>query len=417
MTRTTGVRHGPVFRNSHTVAPVLAAQTRLLYENEDRSIHQRFTAEQGAFWREAEAFFSSHVDEALRVRTEAGGAEFDEGFHRAIGRDGWIGLQVPTEHGGGGRGFVDGAIVAELGELFGAPMLAPMVASIVSYMISRHGTDALRERWLSGLLDGSVVACLGYSEPEAGSDLGSLTTRAARTADGWELTGTKVFTSLAHVADVALCVARTGEVEARHRSLTMFVVPLDDVVVEPIWTVGGFRTNFTVYDQVVVPDDHRLGDVGEAWQLLMGALDLERAGTARVGQARRILRLLLEEETAGAAIVDRTAEARALVARILAARALAYEVAWRQDADREVTKLAAMSKVAGTELVRDVTQFAMDVLGAPGLLSRGAGSAPCQGEIEHQYRNAVRYTVTAGTNEIMRSLIAQQGLGLPRARG
>jgi alkylation response protein AidB-like acyl-CoA dehydrogenase len=226
------------------------------------------------------------------------------------------------------------------------------------------------------------------------------------------ITGAKMFTSLAHVAQYMLCAARTDADAPPHRGITVFLVDMKNVRVSPIWTLGGFRTNETFLDEVLVPAENVVGELNGGWRVLMTALDFERAGTSRVGQAKRLL-----AHTAAAIDPDDACAVEALgrlYGEVLAVETLAYEVAWMQSQGATPTKEASLVKIAGTELVQRVAEEGTAALGPRGLLARGARGVLADGELEEEYRNTVRYTVTAGTNEIQRNIVAQRGLGLPR---
>lgn len=365
--------------------------------------------------QEARAFFREYVTDAVREELAQLGSEFVPSFHLALGAAGWIGLQWPQEYGGRGAGHVEGAIFQEEAAIAGAPMLASNINAIIGNTLIVHANGDVKQRFLPRLITGESVLCLGYSEPDAGSDLASLSTRATSRGDGWVISGSKMFTSLAHVADHMFCLARTDTEAPKHRGLTMFLVPMDAVGVEPIWTLGGFRTNATFLDGIAVPDVNRVGAVNGGWDVVMTALDFERAGTARVGQAKRLVGLLCQAARERGRLGD---AARGVVAQLWArlrgVEALAYEVAWLQQQHASSTVESSMAKVAGTELVQAAALAALEILGPDALLSRGAPGAIAEGEFEIEYRNATRFTVTAGTNEIQRNIIAQRGLQLPK---
>jgi alkylation response protein AidB-like acyl-CoA dehydrogenase len=309
---------------------------------------------------------------------------------------------------------VEASIFQEEAARAGAPMLASNLNSIIGNTLIVHAGDELRARVLPPTIRGETVFCLGYSEPGSGSDLASLSTRAARVRGGYVVSGSKMFTSLAHVADYMVCAAKTESEAPAHRAITVLLVPMEHVQVEPIWTLGGFRTNATFLDDVFVAQENVVGEVGGGWKVLMTALDFERAGTIRVGQAKRLLALACRSAE-GLDEPERRSALGRLEAELLAAELLAYEVAWMQSLALAPTKESSLAKVAGTELVQRVADTALDWLGTRGLLARGAVDVAAGGELEEEYRNTMRFTVTAGTNEIQRNIIAQRGLGLPRS--
>jgi alkylation response protein AidB-like acyl-CoA dehydrogenase len=376
-----------------------------------------YTVEQDELRSQARQFFADHVTPELRAELAERRDEHVPSFHRLLGEHGWVGLQWPAQYGGRGLGHIEGGIFAEEAFRAAAPVLAASLASIIGSTLIRAGSEELKERFLPGTIRGELVYCLGYTEPEAGSDLASLQTRAVARGDDWVINGSKMFTSLAHVADYMFCAARTDPDAPKHKGITVFLVPMDQVEVQPVHTLGGFRTNATFLDDVVVGGDNVVGEVNGGWKVLAVALDYERSGTHRVGQAKRSLSLLADVvrrdgDRSGDPVIRATLGR--LYAETRAAEVLAYSVAWMQSQGMVPNKEASMGKVASTELMQEMTDVALDILGDVGVLGRGAIGVLADGEMEEEFRNTVRFTVTGGTNEIQRNIIAQRGLGLPR---
>lgn len=368
----------------------------------------------------AHDFFAEVLTRSVRDEVVEGGSEYVESFHRRLGSDGWIAMQWSEEHGGGGGTQSHGAAFQEVAAFAGAPMLASNLSAIVGHALIEHATPEMVHRFLPAIAAGETVICLGYSEPEVGSDLASLQTKAVADGDDWIISGSKMWTSLAHVADYMFCACRTDPDKDRHKGISLFMVPMEDVGVDPVWTLGGFRTNVTFLDDVRVSGANLVGELNGAWKILMSALDFERAGTctARVGQARRVLALMWRC-LADQGELSRANEARKELADIsagLAATAeLAYRVARMQSQDLPCTAESSIAKIAGTELLARATDLAVSLVGPAGLLARGAPGVFAEGELEQEFRNAVRFTVTAGTNEIQRNIMARHGLGLGRS--
>ena len=376
-----------------------------------------FTVEQDELRSQARRFFADHVTPELRAELAERRDEHVPSFHRLLGEHGWVGLQWPARYGGRGLGHIEGGIFAEEAFRAAAPVLASSLASIIGSTLIRAGSEELKERFLPGTIRGELVYCLGYTEPESGSDLASLRTRAVKDGRNWVINGSKMFTSLAHVADYMFCAARTDSDLPKHKGITVFMVPMDQVKADPVYTLGGFRTNATFLDDVVVGEENIVGEVNGGWKVLAVALDYERSGTHRVGQAKRCLGLLADAVRADG---DRRGDpvVRATLGRLYAetraAEALAYSVAWMQSQGMVPNKEASMGKVASTELVQDMTGVALEIIGESGQLGRGAFGAFADGELEEEFRNTIRFTVTGGTSEIQRNIIAQRGLALPR---
>jgi alkylation response protein AidB-like acyl-CoA dehydrogenase len=375
-----------------------------------------FSAGQQQFRLTARAFFQHEVTDELLGALEQAHEEHDTRFHQRLAGQGWIGLQWPKAHGGLGLGDVESAILMEEAGYFFAPMTGYLVAVIAGSTILHTGTPEQVSRFLPGIAGGRTLFCLGYTEPESGSDLASLSTRAVPDGAGWRLEGAKMFTSLAHEAQFALVAARTDPDARKHRGLTVFVVPLDrpGIGVGAVPTLGGFRTSALSLDGVPVEQADVLGEVDRGWETLGAALDLERTGASRLGFCRRLLDYLWDElageldaDTYLADVVGR------LELRLSASRLLSYRAAWLVGQGKLPTGEAAMAKVVSTELAQDIAATVLRLAGEDALISR-AGGGPLGGLVEQAYRNAARFTVTAGTSEIQRTIIATRLLDLPR---
>ncbi len=185
----------------------------------------------------------------------------------------------------------DSAVFAEEAGYAHAPVDGLQTADIVAQTLLRVGTPDQQRRFIEPIRRGELLVCLGFTEPEAGSDVAAATTRAVRDGDEWLLTGSKMFTTLAHVSDFVFLLARTDPEVPKHEGLTVFLVPLDapGVEIRPVATLGGERTNATFYDAVRVRDADRVGEVDGGWSVMALALDVERAGADYAAQARRVL--------------------------------------------------------------------------------------------------------------------------------
>jgi hypothetical protein len=260
---------------------------------------------------------------------------------------------------------------------------------------------------------------LGYSEPDAGSDVAAVQTRAVRDGDEWVINGQKMFTTMAHEADYVFLLTRTNPDKPKHKGLTMFLVPMDapGIEVTPVHTLGGERTNITFYTDVRVPDSCRVGDVDDGWSVMHAALVYERNGT-NWGEPDRLVRKVAAWAAETGALDD------PLVAERLAEHATAMEVG-RLLVYRAATLAAAgaMTAVEGSmaqlflpEAFTRAASELLDVLGARGVLPHGEDGAPVAGWVEHAYRHSTVTTIYGGSSEIQRGIIAERGLGLPRTR-
>lgn len=366
----------------------------------------RFSDAEEAFRAEVRAFLSdwSHVPGYFRMGTHWDGVA---AFFRALGAKGWLSLGWPIEHGGLGRSPVweyilwDEAAYARVAR-------APLDAGIVAKSIARWGTDAQRAEWLPPIRRGDCAFSLGYSEPEAGSDLAGLRTRAERRGDAYLLTGEKCWTSYAEHTDWLWTLARTGAPDSRGRGLSLFIVDLHapGVAVEPLPLLDGEQLNAIRLDAVSVPVERRIGPEDGAWTILGEALADERHVQFPPGRLRRDL-----EEIA--ALVRTHGLAHDAVAR----RMLADLVVAVQEAEmhalrvldatlhgRSGTVAAAANKIAHTETAQAIARAALDLLGAEG---RIVGAPP-----EFLWRQSLWETIGGGTSEIMRGVVAKHDLGL-----
>ena len=372
-----------------------------------------------AFRREAREMIAAELTPEIRARAAETGTLHDWGFHRKLAERGWIGLAWPKEDGGEGRGQNDKDILWEEMALAGAPALGLSITMIIAETIRRVGTAEQRERILRPVLAGELVLALGYSEPESGSDLASVRTRATRDGDGWRINGQKIFTTLAHEAGYIFLLARTDPDAPKHDGMTMFLVPTDaqGFAVTPIFTLSGERTNATYYQDVYLSEEARIGEVGEGWKVVTLALAFERGGEFaaqlhRLVDASRhaIINSARQSEPGvlsrfGRLVVDTE------VARILGQRASAA----RDDPGAGYVE-GAVAKVFATEaLIRD-SGMMLAATGSVGARPPRDASAPAGGDIQQIYREAQISTIYGGTSEVLRGVVAERRLGLPRSR-
>jgi alkylation response protein AidB-like acyl-CoA dehydrogenase len=292
------------------------------------------------------------------------------------------------------------------------------VSELVARTLAVTGTDEQRRRIVPSVLAGEIIVCLGYSEPDSGSDVAAATTRAERDGDQWVINGQKMFTTLAHEASYVFLLTRTNPEVPKHRGLTMFLVPMDTpgIEVTPVHTLSGERTNITYYTDVRVADDWRVGAVDGGWDVLRVALAFERRPTM-VGELDRLLRQYLDwARRQPGLLVQPTVRARiasALVDLEAGRRLSERMAAMTADGDLPVVE-GSMAKLWSSEALVRAAANLLDSLGADGVLRAGGPGAPAGGAVEHMLRHAQVTTIRAGTSEIQRTIIAERGLGLPR---
>lgn len=325
---------------------------------------------------------------------------------RKIGARGWIGMTWPTRYGGGGRCSGERLAVVEELVASGAPVAAHWVAERqIGPLLLHDDNEALRERFLPAITRGECSFAVGLSEPQAGSDLAAVQTRADRVPGGWSLTGHKVWTSNAHRTDYTIVLARTEPAgENRRRGLTQFIVDNTATGIErtPVTVVGGrHHFNDVRFTDVFVPDELVVGGVGEGWSHVTAELALERSGPERYLGNFPALSAAAElcPDTQGAPI-------GVLLARIVALRGLTREIAESIGTGRPLDHLAAMVKEVGSRLDQDAAEAVRAVLMA---------APEVDADIRALYEEAVMwspaYTLRGGATEILRGVIAR-GMGL-----
>ncbi|EGD54877.1 acyl-CoA dehydrogenase family protein [Gordonia neofelifaecis] len=351
-------------------------------------------------YRGSDGYFHRGVD-AWRTLKEV---------YRELGARGWLSLSWPTEFGGAGLPPVYEFILWD--EMAYARVARPPMGSgLVAKALMAHGSPDQIERFLPALRAGTRNFCLGYSEPEAGSDLGGVRTRAVVQDDRYRIDGAKCWTSNAHWADDVWLLARTGELSDRSRGLSVFIVPLDTpgVTVSPIPTFDGGRLNEVRFDGVEVPAANRVGAENRGWEVVSSALAVERHVQFPPKRVRRDLEDLiawvhavgLDEQPS---VRQRLAE---LGSKVLEVQALSLALLDEIDAGEPSAVAAAYHKLAGTLACQDIGRAAME-FGSPEALVSGT-------DVEFLWRQAILETIGGGTSEVMRGLIARRALGLEAA--
>ena len=380
-----------------------------------------FGTDERAEWLRGQArdFLAEHLTPQVRARVEQTGEYHDGEFHQALARRGWLGAFWPEAHGGLGWDRADFDVLYEEMAAAGAPMEAVAVTHIIAETIRRAGTAEQKERILRPVAEGKILLALGYTEPDAGSDLASVQTRAVRDGDGWLINGQKMFTTMGHLADYVFLLARTDPGVRKHRGLTMFLVPTtaEGFSASPVRTLSGERTNVTFYHDVRVGDDARVGEPGQGWQIVNLALAFERGGEF-AAQLRRMVQAAVAWGTASG--TDHDPAFRARLGRVAAAtevsRLLGALASQRRSSPTGGAVEGAMAKVYATEALLRGSGALLDATGPSGLLPPGAPGAAAGGELQHLYREAQIATLYGGTSEVLRGVIAERRLSLPRAR-
>ncbi|TAK28875.1 MAG: acyl-CoA dehydrogenase [Chloroflexota bacterium] len=341
-------------------------------------------------------------------------------FYRKLGERGWLTPTWPKQYGGLELSHVEDLIIAE--ELSYHMVRVSMVStSMAGPTILRFGSEEQKQEWLPPIAQGKLAFALGYTEPQAGSDLAALDIRAVDDGDYFVINGMKTFNTACHYADYHWLGARTDPDAPKHRGVSLLIVDMKSlgITVRPLWTMAGWQTNEVYYDNVRVPKKNLVGVRGRGFQQIAVALDFERMFP--VGLAARLLDDLIhytkEAQAQGKPLaVDPIVrhQLAEMAAEIEVCRLFALRIAWILDQGRVPNYESAMAKVFLTETLNKLTHTAMKVFGPFGQLQRGSKWAPIDGHVEYHHRWQVLETIYAGTSEIMRNIIAQRGLGLPR---
>jgi alkylation response protein AidB-like acyl-CoA dehydrogenase len=342
-------------------------------------------------------------------RCDAWLAGWNPEFSRALARHGWVGMTFPREYGGHGRSTLERFAVTEELLAAGAPVAAHWIADRqMGPSLLRFGTEAQKERFLPAIARGECFFGIGMSEPDSGSDLASVRTRASRVDTGWVLDGTKVWTSGAHHAHALVVLARTEPVDPgdRHAGLSQFIVTTDSagLAVNPIRLLTGeHHFNEVVFDGVEVPDDMVLGTIGAGWHQVTSELAFERSGPERILSTYPLLAHVVSVVRADTADVHHI-QIGALLARLWTLRQMSLAVAGQLGGGVAVDVPAALVKDLGTRFESEVIELARMVLDVePDATSDDRGARLlAQAEL-----HAPGFTIRGGTNEILRGVVAR----------
>ncbi|MFE9322589.1 acyl-CoA dehydrogenase family protein [Nocardia sp. NPDC052278] len=297
----------------------------------------------------------------------------------------------------------------------GLPTYGMEQAEAVGWMLARFGPTALADEHIPHILDGTWLYAGGYSEPEAGSDLLGLRTRAVLEGDHYVVNGQKMWTSGAHLADWIYTLVRTEPGSVRHRGLSLLMIDAKapGVTIQPVRVMGGWRVNACFFEDVQVPVSRVIGQPGQAWQMMAEALDIERSMSFGGRESRLLLAryMNLLGETGAELDEARFVELGELITELEAERLLGQRVVALGERGTIANGEASMSKLQGATAAQRTAQWLVDRLGSDAVLSESDGLA---GDVEHFLRAATVLSIIGGTNEIQRNVIAQRWLGLPR---
>jgi alkylation response protein AidB-like acyl-CoA dehydrogenase len=397
-----------------------AGEAAILPEAGDISIDFELGDDARALAGELDAFFKETLTPELKAKAHYSFDGHDAGVHRKLAQAGLLFPGWPKDWGGREAKPYALNAASHVWEEHGWTGHVMGVANMVGTIIRRFGSDELKSEVLSKIAAGEAVCSLGYSEPSSGSDVFAAVTRATPDGNGWRIDGQKMFTSGANIADYVLLLTRTDPTAAKHKGITLFVVPLKTpgVAVQPIYTFQDERTNITFYDGVHIPDSYRLGEVNGGVKVMSAALELEHGG----GFGKTQQHMLRAAETfcrtlrhkGRPLIEDPVAQCRLArtAAHVAISHVLAYRALWAGVEKRPNAGFGPMAKLFSSEKFLEDSSDLLN-LTAPQSLSKRSGPA---GFLNQCYRHAQGTTIYGGTSEIHRSMIAERTLGLPRTR-
>ena len=393
-----------------------------------------FTEEEKRFRQEVEDFVTQELPPGWEDRAHywPGGygtppiaevefQDFVREYNRKLGKKGWLNLGWPREYGGQ-KSMMKQAIVDEVTSYYRAP--AGGIATLIAGpTIVEVGDEEMKREWLHKIAQGEVTFWLGYSEPNAGSDLGSVKTTALPQGDEFVINGQKTWSSGAHVSDYAWLLARTDLQASKYRGATLFIVDNKSpgITIRPIQNICGIHSfNEVFFDNVRVPKRNIVGGLNQGFYTVMLALQFERL-LVGVGAFRRVLEELLQYVKV-TRLNGELLSKNQLIRNKLASIAVEVEVlhgfywrtAWLMDKGQVPELEASILKLFATELSRRLASTGMELLGSFGPLMKGSKWAPLQGRMSLGYLDSISGPVGAGTSEIQRNIIATRGLGLPR---
>lgn len=382
------------------------------------------TPQQRALRLEVRDYFQQLMTPELRnkLRGQEGGDDF-RNVVRQMGKDGWLAVGWPKEHGGQGYQATEQLIFFEEANIAGAPL--PFVTiSTVGPALMESGSELQKEKFLPGIASGEIHFAIGYSEPNAGSDLATLKTKATLEGDNFVVNGNKLWTSGAESADYIWLAARTDEELKRHKGISIMILDTkSEGFSSTVIPTCSNPTAATYYDDVKVPKEMLVGELNGGWKLITAQLNHERLGLGSwsdkvAGLYSRVYQWANSHDEQGKRATDNPWVRAALAecyAKLEAMRLINFRIAADLEAGQMDIALASVTKVYGSESSIEILRKLIDIVGMNGMVRADSAASFLMGELEYEVRASVTLTFGGGANEIQRELIAQFGIGMPRA--
>jgi len=393
----------------------------------------RLTPEQQALKKEFENFFRDEMKKAPPLGAE-NIYDNDEAwdFHcymaRRLGEKGWLSRPWPREYGGQAAPIIEQLLFNEVKAYYRAPGIDYQGLGMLAPTLLASGNEGQKQQHLPPIARGEIMWCQGWSEPNAGSDLASLKTKAVRDGDYYVVNGQKAWTSGAHRAQWCFMLARTDPEQARHRGLSFFLADMKTpgIKLRPVKAMNGtYMFNEMFFDDVKVPKENMVGEENRGWYVSLMTMNFERSSIGFMAEAKRNLEELIEfckETKRKGRLLSEDPIARSTLAQLVTevevGLALSYKVAWLQGKGEAFVIPAAIAgcagKVYGSELGQRLAYAGSRILGLYGQVKAGSKWSPLMGRFESSYQECVSLNMGGGTSEIMRNVIAMRGLEMPR---
>jgi alkylation response protein AidB-like acyl-CoA dehydrogenase len=389
----------------------------------------RFTPEEEAFRKDVQAFLKEELkpgwDDEFDAESELGveaQGEFAKNFNRKLAERGWLAPAWPRQYGGMEASVMQQVVYNEEMAYAGAPVGFNMGVAWVGPSLMLYGTEEQKNEFIPKITNLEHTWCTLYSEPAAGSDLAAIETKAVRDGDDWVINGQKIWTTGAHRSNWGWLAARTDPEAPKHKGISMFLVPMDapGITVRPLVNMAGNHGfNEVFFEDVRIPSNYLVGTENQGWYMLAVALDFERSSIAGSARIRRSLGDLVQFANENPVFIENKPEIRNRLADIAIeveiGAALSYRVASLQAGGKAPNYEATIAKLYSTELSQRFAATGIELLGMYGPLHPKSKYAKLKGSMERSYQLAVSATIAGGTSEVMKTIGAIRGLGLPRA--